>query len=58
MRLYFKFGYDFGRMYVGVRLGDERMDDLVGYGYDTAPVLRSLTLRLLFFSVAVGNLSV
>lgn len=58
MRWYLSFGYDFKKMGLVFNFGDEVKDDLVGWGYDVAPVLRSVTIRILFFEFIVGNLMI
>lgn len=56
MRLYFSFGYDTKKLGLSVVAGEELKQDLVGYGYDAAPVLMYFKIHVLFFEVVVGNL--
>ena len=56
MRWYLSFGYGFKELKAGISFGDEEKSDLVGYGYDHAPILRSFKLNLLFIEIVIGNL--
>lgn len=56
MRWFIQFGYDFKKMGVSIIIGEEKKDDLVGYGYDIAPCLMYLTIQILFIEIKIGNL--
>lgn len=56
MRWYFSFGYNFKSLGLSLIIKEESKDDLVGWGYDVAPVLRSVKIHLLFVEIAIGTL--
>ena len=56
MRWYFSFGYNLKKLAVSISIADELKEDLVGYGYDTAPVLRRIEVCFLLFTIVIGNL--
>lgn len=56
MRLYFSFGYNTKKLGLSIVVAEIVKSDLVGYGYDTAPTLISLKIRLLLFEFEIGNL--
>ncbi len=55
-RWYFSFGYAFKKIRLSIEFGDDDRSDLVGYGYDIAPILRSLKVNILFFEFVIGNI--
>lgn len=56
MRWYFSFGYGFKKIGIACTVGDDLKEDLVGYGYDEAPILRSITIHIIFFEFVIGSL--
>jgi len=56
MRWYFSFGYGFKEVALSLVIGDEEKCDLVGYGYDDAPIFRGIKIRILFIELVAGIL--